>query len=160
MKNTTKKSLAKCLSPIEIASADAFYITEEIREEMEANARIDAERLRNDVDHAKHSPAPWNLHVGENGEGNISASTRCAGPGHIATIYGAGGKERGANARLIAAAPELLAELKKLMLLLEIEFGDKQSIGLQSMALAIGKAEGKTDREVFSEIEEEAKKYK
>lgn len=60
---------------------------------------------------SKHTPGPWVLHVAENGRGTISAITRCAGMDHIAEVYGANGEERGANARLIAAAPEMLETL-------------------------------------------------
>lgn len=48
-----------------------------------------------------------------------------------------------ANARLIAAAPELLRELKELMALVAAEYPQQQRVWLANALAAIAKAEGR-----------------
>jgi hypothetical protein len=93
---------------------------------------------------ATHTPGPWAAHF------NVPLATI---PGHIIkTAYGAetpiaslweGGGTKGkptqiANARLIAAAPELLAALRELLAL------NPHAIGAASARAAIAKATGET----------------
>lgn len=67
----------------------------------------------------KHTPGPW--HVGTNGDNCARDHAICDGPMVIAKVYGTGypfgrgaSPQSTANARLIAAAPELYAALKEL----------------------------------------------
>lgn len=51
--------------------------------------------------------------------------------------------------RLVTEAPNLVAELKKLMVMVELEGG---GYGLQSMAMVIARAEGKSEQDVYAEL--------
>jgi len=73
---------------------------------------------------AKHTPAPWTLSGGANGEWDIEAvgdqDKSGTGAWAIAQTFGSvghglGNEESDANALLIAAAPELLDALKALL---------------------------------------------
>ena len=84
-----------------------------------------------------HTPAPWKIHT-ENGKIGILTENNVD---HLATCHGFR-KEQ--NARLIAAAPELLAHLK--MLVLGISDGiniPKDGAAITAAREAIAKAEGK-----------------
>ena len=64
---------------------------------------------------SKHTPGPWIATASDNGEWGVDAASGWG----IATVagsagYGPGNDESDANARLIAAAPDLLAACKAL----------------------------------------------
>lgn len=91
---------------------------------------------------AQHTPGPWKVsRTGE--ELQISAIST---PGYFAVIRGAcaGAHEQGeANARLIAAAPELLEALEELVgWLAEARLEMGGHIGLDDARAAIAKARG------------------
>lgn len=92
----------------------------------------------------KHTAGPWETHTDAHGRGLIYAESRW-----LATTWRANGEGNDAsylpseaNARLIAAAPDLLAALKWLVK----EAGDCLEVeapsGLQMARAAISKAEG------------------
>ena len=89
---------------------------------------------------SKHTPGPWDIHVG-----NLGADARgqqqmvmiCSEDMRIATMFSV--QDRDANARLIAAAPELLEACKAAMRL--DYFREHSALALQVQA-AIKKAEG------------------
>ena len=85
-----------------------------------------------------HTPAPWSVIKGSPQAGIITAPNRSLG---IAEVFG-GGETDIANARLIAAAPDLLDALKALMAT-EDMLRDPKCQVMQSARRAIAKAEGK-----------------
>ena len=105
----------------------------------------------------KHTPGPWRI-VGEMGDSPFISGTMPDGvPDHICQIIETPDAEDYANARLIAAAPDLLAALIEARSLLEtagryfpksIKNGDRYSllnVLANSVNPAIAKAEGKGD---------------
>ena len=72
---------------------------------------------------SKHTPGPWHLLSELDGDGDILriCQTNAPSPGfHVALVYGHGGDiehdtERTANAKLLAAAPEMLEALSQLV---------------------------------------------
>jgi len=60
---------------------------------------------------SKHTPGPWSIHWGSSGNRCLEIHHEKTIVAH-ATDYSIDGAERSANARLIAAAPELLAALE------------------------------------------------
>lgn len=109
------------------------------------------------TDVVRHTPGPWD--VGQNGDSCAREHAIVSGPKVIAKVYGRGypsgfGWSPGsaADARLIAAAPELLAALKacedRLALVLECDCDDDKPEDTETIAAfaaaraAIAKAEG------------------
>lgn len=85
---------------------------------------------------AKHAPGPWDYFVGNaNGRGLIRIEQSGTGQ-HIASMQR--GAVSGANARLIAAAPDLLAALEELADAFKGDDGLERAmnIGLDSEILA------------------------
>ena len=69
-----------------------------------------------------HTPGPWELHSPTDGEPKTGDGTYCVTGWHggvIAEITPKDGRNTPDNARLIAAAPELLAALKSMVDFLE-----------------------------------------
>lgn len=72
-----------------------------------------------------HTPGPWSIHETKGNGGNISDRVEIAGPEEgrkrslIASIYGFKLPEGQANARLIAAAPELYEALEAAYMVLK-----------------------------------------
>ena len=93
---------------------------------------------------AKHTPGPWNAFVGEDGGFVISPDDNL----HICLCsrspWPQRGKESGANARLISAAPDLLAALNRLVHLTAILPPDMDEPGsaMADARAAIAKATG------------------
>ena len=89
-----------------------------------------------------HTPGPWATHKTEGNGGNIPDRLEIVGPEEsrkrslIASIYGFKLPEGQANARLIAAAPELYEALENLMDFLFHGKKDHQMILKASAALA------------------------
>ena len=105
----------------------------------------------------KHTPGPWLL-AGDDGKSDATAYARTPvnqNPLYIARVYGEGvlassspgTEERKANARLIAAAPDLLAACKAALSLVEslpYDPTDRQTLRINDqIADAIAKAEGR-----------------
>jgi hypothetical protein len=99
---------------------------------------------------SNHTPGPWLLSTYSHGpfkgraagvyvdEGDDGENDIC----EIPQWCGAG-DEQEANARLIAAAPDLLAALKHMVGVVEDEFGINATFGgLQNARVAVSKAEG------------------
>lgn len=59
----------------------------------------------------KHTPGPWQMHVCDKAIATITGDTRGWGHDHLAYVPMSLAPEREANARLIAAAPEMLEAL-------------------------------------------------
>jgi hypothetical protein len=107
---------------------------------------------------AKHTPGPWTLIGGKNGEWDIEAvgdhDTSGGGAWAIAQTfgsvgYGEGNIESDANARLIAAAPELLTALQTAKDTIRVWHGpnawdiyDRCSPEMMAINAAISKATG------------------
>lgn len=91
-------------------------------------------------DEMNHTPGPWTY----DGKSSIDSPH-----GNVLSLYGAmGGLDTEADARLIAAAPELLRELKSAIFYIETYGGDVTksfSAGgnLDAVKAIIAKAEGK-----------------
>ena len=89
-----------------------------------------------------HTPGPWATHKTEGNGGNIPDRLEIVGPeegrkrGLIASIYGFKLPEGQANARLIAAAPELYEALESLIDFLFHEKKNRQAILRAKAALA------------------------
>jgi hypothetical protein len=62
---------------------------------------------------SKHTPGPWEFLQFAHRDGALAVLSHEHAPGGIALTVGGLGLEELANARLIAAAPELLAVLKE-----------------------------------------------
>ena len=99
----------------------------------------------------QHTPGQWHIRYPERGIGkeNCEKLTIGAETGiHVATIHtgtnhlGNPSKKAQANARLIAAAPEMLESLKFCVEALEVESGELCQAHLQNARKAIAKAEG------------------
>lgn len=90
----------------------------------------------------KHTPGPWVADLGEAFHIREQDGGRVAQLVFTAGRYGMKGRRNGdevaANARLIAAAPELLAALKMAQLWLDID----GRYDMQTINAAIAKAEG------------------
>lgn len=81
-----------------------------IPETVQAKLRACFEQAEKPMSETKHTPGPWINDLGEFVRHPLDEFTSV----HVATIYGASGiGEAQANARLIAAAPELLEMLKR-----------------------------------------------
>jgi hypothetical protein len=92
---------------------------------------------------SKHTPGPWLLH-GRITQGNHLPCSAVTAKTLIAKVYSEAYNdidEETANAILIAAAPELLVELKKASAMLS-RCGFESSDEYQSAMAAIAKAEG------------------
>lgn len=93
---------------------------------------------------AKHTPGPWFVHGPSVGTGPSEADSCGYEVAHILNPYKGcvGARDRvDANARLIAAAPELLEALEKTQILLE-RMGMQSSDEYQENRAAIAKATG------------------
>ena len=94
-----------------------------------------------------HTPGPWATHKTEGNGGNIPDRLEIVGPEEgrkrslIASIYGFKLPEGQANARLIAAAPELYEALVNLMDFLFHGKKDRQMILRARAALAKARGE-------------------
>lgn len=86
----------------------------------------------------KHTPGPWTL------AGGITGQDENGMRSPIATISNSWRNREidDANARLIAAAPELLEALRNISSVFEVMVGNKKSDVLASARCAIAKAEG------------------
>jgi hypothetical protein len=91
---------------------------------------------------ATHSPAPWSTGTDEDGHVVYSADLE-----FVAECGSDDGdaEREAANARLIAAAPDLLAAIKTLLADMEFEYrddnGDSDHDGMEKARAAIAKAE-------------------
>lgn len=87
----------------------------------------------------KHTPGPW--HVGKDHEAGISKGYFVGGGGCVrANMVGPAGNQE-ANARLIAAAPDILEALRQMVANAEADGKTYRSCYTQAVA-AIAKAEG------------------
>ena len=86
----------------------------------------------------KHTPAPW--------EATFFAKTHAvhAKSGDCVAVCDSATAENEANARLIAAAPELLEALIELIPLIEVTFPKQQEVWLTQARAAIAKAKGES----------------
>lgn len=97
---------------------------------------------------SSHTPGPWNAVKSQPRIYWIDAHEQPCAYGHIATVF-EGGKdpdENAANARLIAAAPDLLAALEALVDDTEHrdhDCGDEEWCPVHKARAAIAKARGK-----------------
>jgi hypothetical protein len=89
-----------------------------------------------------HTPGPWELNTQDTGL-NDSGTILGAGVVIVPDIYGRSKAECDANARLIAAAPELLEELKTLSQLVAAHIPDEAENWNRAALAAIAKAEGR-----------------
>lgn len=92
----------------------------------------------------RHTPGPWKA-----GSASVSAPETEDRLGLSVRIHGGNGADNRANARLIAAAPDLLAALEALLPMVaewHAEFprhiGDKEPPAIQAARAAIAKATG------------------
>lgn len=92
-----------------------------------------------------HTPGPWSSRVGYTNGEPVSYEIE-AGVGHIATVWMAVGSEAqdAANARLIAAAPEMLGLLGEVAEQADETGGINLQLGARIVAI-IAKAEGRAD---------------
>ena len=91
---------------------------------------------------SKHTEGPWNLSITER-----AAYIRGKGGKYVmqygfSTVKNAVIEERIANARLIAAAPKMLAELKEILAWHRIESTPLRAQELESIAAVIAQATG------------------
>jgi len=68
----------------------------------------------------KHTPGPWKIAEGIDGHGNITIFSLSDAEKTPATVYGDTIEQQDANAKLIAAAPDLLEACQKMSDLLGI----------------------------------------
>lgn len=115
---------------------------------------------------ASHTPGPWRVSTTPSGDRVIGIGKR-TGEGIADCGFGTwrvGGEEALANARLIAAAPDLLAAVKSALAFIEadnlaceagtcigeittldLHTGEPRKIDLSALRAAIAKAEGRAD---------------
>ena len=103
---------------------------------------------------SKHTPGPWAVgrtvypNIAILCKGNIVAEVRTYGVGMITEGETAPWHNAEANARLIAAAPELLEALRELLDQLEgigiPEWAGAEGLSLEQATAAVYKAEGQT----------------
>lgn len=87
------------------------------------------------------TPAPWDAFYDDDEDSFVVMSMH--GCGRVCTVDGIG-DERWANARLLAEAPSLLAELRGMVAMVEREYAGFDAIPQwQSAVAAIHRAEGK-----------------
>jgi hypothetical protein len=93
------------------------------------------------MDDVKHTPGPWKVYTAKNG-GKIIGIGDAEGGGVTDPNFALwrAGKEQQANARLIAAAPDLLAALEGMMALLDA--GSLYEPQAYAARAAIAKARG------------------
>jgi hypothetical protein len=89
---------------------------------------------------SQHTPGPWRIRGGLNGDGTVEAVTNNRG---VAWPIDIGTDEGEANARLIAAAPELLAALKNVRLYLAKHEHLLPPVSFNGLDAAIAAAEGR-----------------
>lgn len=91
-----------------------------------------------------HTPGPWTIHGWGDGdyEVNAASETVCNVPGFDDETVDVDKAED--NARLIAAAPELLAALKQCLLRLRVDCEEDSDLREDAEA-AIAKAEGRSE---------------
>lgn len=92
----------------------------------------------------KHTPGPWNLSANEDGRTYVEASNDTADD-IAALLMDHDQQQNAANARLIAAAPDLLAACKAILARFELEPAGSvfPAAALQTdLRAAIAKAEG------------------
>ena len=100
---------------------------------------------------SKHTPGPWQ--VDENAKGYDTEVAKCIvwgpkGPGYGAIAYTSPHEIpysdglQIADARLIAAAPDLLAALKRIFCVASVELTGRRDDVLEQARAAIAKAEG------------------
>lgn len=82
---------------------------------------------------SKHTPGPW--HIDDASYGQIV----CSRTSDVAVVRNTGGLPHHGNARLIAAAPELLEALKAVLLI-----ADRKHDAFDAARAAITKAEGRS----------------
>ena len=90
---------------------------------------------------AEHTPGPWFV----NGPWHIQADTKTAIPvivAQITPLRSGDNEEREANARLIAAAPELLEALEEALEVLRVNGLDP--LGQDNIRAIVAKAKGAT----------------
>lgn len=86
---------------------------------------------------AKHTPGPWTIHTGEDGTLYVNQERPLS---RIATI--AKGRGDAADARLVAAAPELLDICESILAEVEYEGLQLESGRIAKLRAAIAKATG------------------
>ena len=96
---------------------------------------------------AKHTPGPWELARNDQHAGSIATLYGCEG-GYIEvwTTKWPAGVNQEANARLIAAAPELLEALQSIVDDHEFcgnSWGDRREAWIATARAALAKAEGR-----------------
>jgi predicted MarR family transcription regulator len=89
----------------------------------------------------KHTPGPWVVYDDSN-DGKTNRIEIAAWGKTVARIYHSVPAEDLPNARLIAAAPDLLEALKDTLQLLEVYCGDFEEATRKQARAAIAKAEG------------------
>ena len=87
----------------------------------------------------KHTPGPWRALESKSSQHQV-----WKGDDHIASAWGTDvpGDEQLANARLIAAAPELLDALKRIVSVASVELTGRRDDVLEQARAAIAKATG------------------
>lgn len=95
------------------------------------------------LNETKHTPGPWELAYELDGDGDAVRVSRAGHNFDVALVYGHGGDalsdhERNANARLVAAAPDLLSALRAV-----VEIADRKTVEFDAARAAIAKAEGR-----------------
>lgn len=94
----------------------------------------------------KHTPGPWTRTEGERFKHDRGAGVKAASDQYIAAALDRNrydlDEEVEANARLIAAAPELLVAVKSFMYHFESELGEKWRLETEQL---IAKANGNVD---------------
>jgi hypothetical protein len=96
----------------------------------------------------KHTPGPWRAEESAHqqefshwiGTTSLKVMPRQS---TIAAVLNAGSEESAANARLIAAAPELLAGCRALLAIYDEHLGGSGLQGVRDARAAIAKAEGR-----------------
>lgn len=95
---------------------------------------------------SKHTPGPWNFNVGKNGKVDGLPAIRIYNQYDMVIDFAhARGEQDIADARLIAAAPEMLAALKAIFQARapQLNFDFSNAPDMRMLVAAIEKAEGK-----------------
>ena len=91
---------------------------------------------------SQHTKGPWLFSEATCKNGPLLAIETCVGAGDVAGIHG-GSEEDYANARLIAAAPDLLSACREAMDMCDsMEYNSYMMRVRDDLAAAIAKAEG------------------
>lgn len=111
----------------------------------ESGADVSADRATGQMERQPRStftPGPWAVEIDRGGASTLVSYDTGPESGAICKLYGSG-EEKQANARLIAAAPELLEACKHTLTSL-VDLHPKMRASISKLVAAIAKAEGRS----------------